>query len=381
MKITETLENGVVVRQITDEPTPVSNIYCERPYVSPDGRRFLYAVQDGEEWNYFLCEFDSWSCMPVGRGFLAPTVSYQGDYYYARPAGSDAIEMVRIDLETGATEVRFALPGIRSNIGHPSVSADGRYLAFHRAVSFKPQRFGIFVADRCSGRCDIVYEDPFVCNAHCQFHAVRSDTLLVQHNRGCEFLNDGTRVKLIGEDDGCTLFILNIHTGEATRLQIGIPYTSQVTGHETWVGASDTIICTVRGEGRFDEARGNILTIRAGEPARQRIPSVLMNHIGTTPCGRYFHADGGEGGRIIVGSPGTGRFVDICLSHTRYTPEFGQQAHPHAYLSPDYQRVVFNSDRTGLPQTYVASIPEDLLNGLDSGNALETNPNPLEGKR
>lgn len=45
------------------------------------------------------------------------------------------------------------------------------------------------------------------------------------------------------------------------------------------------------------------------------------------------------------------------LSSTRYTPEFAQQAHPHAYLSPDDRRVVFNSDRTGLPQSYVARPP------------------------
>ncbi len=86
-----------------------------------------------------------------------------------------------------------------------------------------------------------------------------------------------------------------------------------------------------------------------------------MNHVGTTPCGRYFHADGGIEGTIIVGSPRTGDAVEVCRSRTRNTPIFGQQAHTHASLSPDYHWLVFNSDRTGRPQTYAASVPPEVL--------------------
>lgn len=59
-------KNGVEVFQITDDPNhEVSNIYCERPFVSADGSRFLYARQVGtgtpglfDDWEYILCTFD-----------------------------------------------------------------------------------------------------------------------------------------------------------------------------------------------------------------------------------------------------------------------------------------------------------------------------------
>ena len=40
-------------------------------------------------------------------------------------------------------------------------------------------------------------------------------------------------------------------------------------------------------------------------------------------------------------------------------------SHPHAYISPDRQWVVFNSDRTGVQQIYCAAIPEAVIAGLE----------------
>lgn len=42
-RVIEKHGDGVVVWQVTESGGPVSNIYGERPYVPPDGRRFLHA--------------------------------------------------------------------------------------------------------------------------------------------------------------------------------------------------------------------------------------------------------------------------------------------------------------------------------------------------
>lgn len=361
------LKNGVTVWQVTDEPNMASNIYCERSYASPDGRRFLYARREADStWEYMLCEFGSWDSEPVGRGELTGSVSHQGDFYYARENGGK-LEFVRVDLDTGASGMRFVIsdaPG-RGYVGHPTVSPDGRYLAFHRAISYDPQLFGIFLIDRKTGVCSCICEDPEICNAHSQFDAGTGHTILVQHNRGCVYAANGTSIRTCGQNPGCTLFLLDVSSGGITRLPIGSPYTAPLTGHETWIGKSDEIIFTVRPIDGFTETEGNILTIKSGESYRQITPGVVMNHIGTTPCGRYFHADGGPSGSIIVGSPRTGRFVAICKSHSNFAKKFGQHSHAHAALSPDFRWVVFNSDRTGRPQTYAASVPKALLEGLD----------------
>jgi len=60
-KPVETLPNGVEVFQATDESVPVSNIYCEFPWCSPDSTRFVFSrLVDKEDPNsieYVACEF------------------------------------------------------------------------------------------------------------------------------------------------------------------------------------------------------------------------------------------------------------------------------------------------------------------------------------
>ena len=365
--IVDRLDNGVVVYQVTDSPHIKSNIYCERPYSSDDGRRFLYARQmdeEGADWEYVLCEFGSWEERVVGRGALSVTVSYDNDFYYLRPGEKDAT-FHRIDLGTGESEVVLEMPEGMDRAGHPAVSPDGRTIAFQCNLSFDPQMFGIELADTQTGERRLFHQGQDLCNTHLQFEPGEGDLLQVQHNRGCEFTPDGTRLKLVGEE-GATFFLLDIRDGAVTRMRCGKPYTTPLTGHQTWVSTTQDSIMTVKAEGEFGPEKGNILLIRAGEDYRQIGKGWIMNHIGCTPCGRYFHADGLVDDAIIVGSPKTGRTRFVCNSHSAYGRKgFGQQAHPHAYLTTDFRWVVFNSDRTGTPQTYAAKLPDGFLDGLD----------------
>ena len=43
-----------------------------------------------------------------------------------------------------------------------------------------------------------------------------------------------------------------------------------------------------------------------------------------------------------------------------------QYTHLHPYMTGDNRWVVFNSDRTGLAQVYIASIPEGFLESLET---------------
>ena len=44
---------------------------------------------------------------------------------------------------------------------------------------------------------------------------------------------------------------------------------------------------------------------------------------------------------------------------------FPQYTHPHPYFTPDCRWVIFNSDRTGIPQIYAARVPGGLLESLE----------------
>jgi hypothetical protein len=109
--------------------------------------------------------------------------------------------------------------------------------------------------------------------------------------------------------------------------------------------------------------------VERGKPCRQLGTGVYLGHIGSTPCGRYFFGDRPFHDYIVIGSPATRRTVTVHEDPNDPGPQddpFGQHSHPHAYLTPDFRWVVFNSDRTGVPQVYVAELPPDFLVGLDN---------------
>lgn len=58
----------------------------------------------------------------------------------------------------------------------------------------------------------------------------------------------------------------------------------------------------------------------------------------------------------------TGRFATIC--HSNSSNAYPHWTHPHPAFSPDGKMVVYNSDRTGLPQVYLVKIPEKLFEEL-----------------
>jgi len=368
------LKNGVVIYQITQENRLVSNIYCERPFCSADSKRFLYARQlddagpsDWTQWQYVLCEFGTWESEVVGEGLHQVCISYNNDFYFQRPVAGNRLEFVRLDMATAAVEPVWSC---RSDIGrakHPTVSADGKLLAFHHALSFSPQRFGLSVVNLQTGERNVVYEHPHLCNAHLQFHPTDNRTLLVQLNRGCEYTADGELLKLVGTE-GATLLLLDAITGKVEDLQIGKPFTPPITGHQAWIGTSEDVVATLVPEGESAAASGQgiVVLIARGTPCRQLGTGIGLNHIGSTPCGRYIFGDCVAGDYIAIGSPVTGKTVTVHNDPEQSGDSpYGQQSHPHAYLTPDFSWMVFNSDCTGRPQVYVAKIPPALLKTLD----------------
>jgi hypothetical protein len=185
---------------------------------------------------------------------------------------------------------------------------------------------------------------------------------MVQHNRGCEFLPDGTRVKLVGEE-GATEYLLDVPGGKVTRLELGPPFTTPSTGHESWIGGTKEILVSVRAAGDFSPEKGNLLGVRAGAPHRVVSRGRPFVHVGTSVCGGFFSCDDGRTGEVMAGSIRTGRNAFICRSESSMGTS--QNTHPHPYLSPDLKWMVFNSDRSGRPEIHAASVPQGVLEELE----------------
>ena len=252
-------DTGSVVYQATEELLLKSNIYCEIPYCSADSRTFVYErtnpASEPNPIEYVICEFGTWETQVGGCGLGGPAITHEGLLYFRRMAGEVAQELVRLNLSTGASEVIHDFPEGLKPVGLGTMSLGERYFAYGVAISYSPKMFGIELLDLNAGTTEIINTDPDICNPHTQFEPSEGKHVMVQHNRGCEFLPDGTRVKLVGEE-GATEYLLDIPDGKLTRLQVGKPYTTPITGHESWIGDTKEILLSVGTDGDFGSREG-----------------------------------------------------------------------------------------------------------------------------
>ncbi|NCO32474.1 MAG: hypothetical protein GW893_01195 [Armatimonadetes bacterium] len=115
--------------------------------------------------------------------------------------------------------------------------------------------------------------------------------------------------------------------------------------------------------------KGNLLAVRADQPARFVCSGFCFGHVHTSVCGRYFCCDEPRSGDIVVGSIRSGKHFVACNAGAitaEINAEFGQSGHAHPYLSPDLKWIVYNSCRTGRPAIHVASVPEELMAEVES---------------
>jgi hypothetical protein len=110
-----------------------------------------------------------------------------------------------------------------------------------------------------------------------------------------------------------------------------------------------------------------LLTLGVGDEQPRAIArGVYFWHSASTPDGEWVVADTNwpDEGLQLVHVP-TGRFRPLC--YARGSQGHPQWTHPHPQFSPDGQYVLYNSDRTGICQIYLARVPEDLRERIRTG--------------
>ena len=358
-RMVEELDTGVVVTQVTQGDESKENIYCELPWCDRNSQGFVYRQQaagggpNGSD--YIYCRFGSWETNLIGTGLGSCGITFDGIFFYRRVADGKQ-EFVRVDLTSGESRVIYEFPQDFAPRGNVTISPDERYYAYGVVIGFDPVLFGIELVDLKSGSREIIHTDPEICNPHTQFEPTHGKWVMVQHNRGSEYLPDGTRTLLTGEL-GATEFLVSIPDGQVTRLPVGKPHTTGITGHEAWISGKDEILMSVVAREDYTPDQGNLIAVTAtGQVRRVGIPGIQVNHVGTTPDGRLFTVDDWrETSKLLMGSNASGRSAVVCEARTSRGKS--QATHGHPYLSPDAKWLVFNSDSPGQPQIHVASIP------------------------
>ncbi|MFH1924323.1 MAG: hypothetical protein ABIP48_31105 [Planctomycetota bacterium] len=361
----ESQPTGAEIWQVTTEELSHSNIYCEVPYCSRDSRYFVYERTNPKltknRAEFMVVELGTWKQhrLDTSTGLRGSAISHDGLFYYLKEADDGELDLMRADLADGLTEkvYRFQDDVRVRSLG--TVSTDRRYYAGGTKTDPGWAMFDVLLVDLEEGTQKILDRDPFILNPHPQFEPGEGRQLMIQHNRGGKYSADGKLQRLVGPE-GATLYLLSVPDGKRTELQVGKPYTTPCTGHEAWIGNSQEMLLTVSASGDYAPEKGNLLGVRASQPARVVAKGYRFAHVGVSRCGRLFSCDDFQGAyRLVIGSNQTGKMAVVCESKS--APTGSQNTHPHPYLTPDLKWVIFNSNRSGFPHIYAASVPEGMI--------------------
>ncbi len=351
----ETAESGADVYQLVSDSRPVDNIYGEQPYSSRDGMRVALRFSGFDGRPGGLSIFD----LAEGRAHAVlereppfpPFHAWDEYLYYQVERGQERI-LSRCHYQTLETEELGAVPVMEQGFrwdGTGTVSSDHRYYAV--SAHSEGGRSRIVLVDLQENRHTSLAESELYFK-HEQFSRDGRNRLLVQANL------EPSRAQV-------RLGVLEVGDGGMHWLAADRPHTPRPTGHEAWVGTSDQVLFSTTplegsGENLWVAGAGDS-SVRALTGARRH----CFNHVSVSRCGRYWVGDEMEspGMAIHAGSMKSGAHRRVLLSHTS-PKRWGQLSHTHPYLTSDNHWLIYNSDRSGHPQTYGAKIREGFLQSL-----------------
>jgi oligogalacturonide lyase len=377
-------ESGGTVTQLTSSALIHTHIYPEAPVFTPDSRRFVYQrfASPDRPREYWLCDLGATDIATHQLSPLTtperepsvhgPVVTPDGRWFvYVGVPDDDGeeplLEIRRLPLDRpGApSELIAAIEGFVRPYPLGTISPDSRYYATSALIprDSGPPIAGVLVADLERGEIACVHEGHDIFNAHPQIDPGSGRDILIQHNRGGILDEDGTIVRLVG-DEGATFYVVDIAGGNLRRLNIGKPYSRPVQGHQVWIGPTGRVLSTLSRRWGGDPDEADLVSVGPGDERPVDVArGWRYDHIAVTPDGRYFISDDQPTGTILVGAIASGRVRVLCESGTSLGRP--QYSHGHPFFSPDARRAFFNSDRTGLGQIYMVEIPEGFLSSLD----------------
>ena len=352
--------SGSKVVQLTSQPVISVNVHMEQRFASANGRRIAIERQPfGKPPELWVCDLDTNRLYRIDFG-KAMTASFSRNAtYYLTPSPKG--RLMRVNLADLTTREILAI----SDDPPPrklAISHDERWLV---AGPFwaRDNLFRLDLIELASGKRTTLCELADIPNPHLQFDPGNADRLLVQVNRGSKFTPSAGLTRLSGPL-GATLCLVAVPSGEVTPLPVGLPDTPAISGHSTWAGRSGRVVFTTA-PGVADRLLSNTGVFRhtPGEVKPVQIVSgQRFNHLAVSDDGRFFIVDDHRTQTIHIGSIETGRSLKLCDSRTRQGKP--QYSHAHPYLTPDNRHVIFNSNVTGVPQVYAATVLGALLEKL-----------------
>ena len=390
---------GIEVVQLTFGKIPASHVYMEAQIFTPDSLSFVLhesATPHGSDKNdpkhrYLICDIDdNCSLRPIIEelGATAPSISPDGEYLYyfvdktEVNKGKLTLKRVRLDGTNRQSLLVLDKPPINAST-LPSriyplstIRSDGKKIAlssFFGDGTSSGQDWGLMVFDLEKLSTEMILSGPSWCNIHPQYSrstlAKYKQDILVQENHGNVCNKTGKILKLIGEN-GCDIHVIKDDGTDLRNIPWGRDGNEFCQGHQCWRGTTEWAITSTGtrkpSENQLIEgsavAHENHVGLASSNGIRNNMsrdfPDPCFFHFATDYAGKRLVTDTGpkdQGGRVWVADlndPGKVALSSwTCLANANSS--WQKDSHIHPFLSPDGTKAFFNSDESGVLQTYM----------------------------
>ncbi len=398
--ISDQSPGGIEVHQLTTESIPSSHIYMEAQIFTPDSRRLILhrsahphgSNPEDPAHQYLVCDLDKAGQMfPITTelGATAPSIAPQGDvlYYFinaTEPGVGGRLTLKRVRLDGTSREeicvVDEIIPGAPGPFSRPyplsTISSDGQRVAISGFLgdgSTANAPWGLLVFDVPSATVELVLQGASWCNVHPQYCRSQdpsaSRDLIVQENHGNDCDATGAFTKLIG-GAGADIHVIADDGTNLRDLPWGRDGNESCQGHQCWIGDTQrALTSTSKREPKVAELIEARALPHIGHEGlktpggvrnnlSREHPAPDFHHFATDAAGRRLITDAGPrlgGGALWLGTIPTDETKAIEDWTYLMCPgsSWRKDTHIHPFLSPDGRVGFFNSDESGVLQSYM----------------------------
>jgi hypothetical protein len=372
-------ESGATTVRLTTSLYHHVNVYFDRGFSSPDGRRIAilrspFCDPRMPPADLLVADLYTLQLAILERNItsiVVATAAWSGWIYYLNASR----ELMRVNLETLEKEVVWTQWPFDPDFIFHTVSQDLRYMIGEmKQRNFKTALVRIDLKERS---WKIIYEDYEISNAHPVYAPAPADSHdLLVFKIGGMAMNDRWETKELDTPKMHTHFVIDGEGQNYRSIPFGRPRFPNC-GHVSWIGDTGRIVnaADVTWEGnrvRHTDKTPDGNIFYAGpqdrEPIQFKAPEFHVNHIAASRCGRYFVAESYSTlpGPIplMVGCFKTGKYRAL-LQDSRATGGAAAVGHAHAYFTADNQHVIYNADPYGIGHVWAARVPPEFLKSLE----------------
>jgi len=354
-------QTGVEIVQLTGFPTISHALYFHCPSFTTDSKTLVFLsypeLRRDATPDIFRVDVDGTNLVQLTdtRGINSVVMAPDGRMAFYLVGG----ELHCVDINTCEEKTIGRIEGVTEWVTNPyriylsntgSISADGQWYITSRQMT---DGCKVILRYRTDGsEAGILYEHPDF-PSHVQYEPSESKRITFCSAPDAEGRNIWTL-----NDDGTDLRLLNIKGSTGHFMWMGNP--SQLRSEQPSLRMNSKRILST-----LVPPHWALVSCTEDEPE----PAVIARgknfwHAAVSPDGEWIISDTNwpdEGLQLV--QVRTGKYKTLCYPHS--SQGHPQWTHPHPFFSPDGRMVVFNSDRTGICQVYLAKITEEFFRSFD----------------